>query len=403
VTLETAAARPDLVAVPERPFALHEGEPVLLRTLFRAGVRPRWLLLIVPVLVAILGLAAIVDGHLTQTDLGSKLCRDGAAYLADRTKDCYQRYQRSAEFSLARDLPTLLVALVLGLTPYLIYKQWWHLRKLLPEMRRARIAYLSESNLEVFNAEIDNVNSHCVNVSRFSALTMLISAMSVLFVAVAERQYGMFYRLAPQDDAGWVHRAYAGWWANFDTAPIAWIVYVLLGTIGVYFIVTMNLVGGRVVKFLTDTRNDVTYAASVENLDGYYGWSNARGVLVATYWALAIHGIGLALIAITLPFPISLVFLAPLFAQWILVLPIYVLVPITLMRRNIRRYKFEQLIEIEQRLAEAEEDDLMTRNELARRAEMVRSIRELPFARLRDILFLIFTLVAGFASIYSAL
>jgi len=236
---------------------------------------------------------------------------------------------------------------------------------------------------------------------------------------VASQRSGIYPRLAPgnlraADIASWTQAAYSSWWANFDHSIFGWLAYFWIGYIGLYYIVTMNLIGGRVVLLLWQTRRLVSFGADPDDEDGYYGWATAREVLAATYTACAVHSVALLLVVLMVPGR-SVWFLLPVAIFWLAVIPPYFLVPLILARRSVTRFKAwqESLLAREIASLRRYEDTLQeqsARLELLHNRELlyqrllrVRRIPNLPFRRLKDTVLLILTVVTSAISIYGTL
>ena len=237
---------------------------------------------------------------------------------------------------------------------------------------------------------------------------MAIAATSMLFV-VASQRYGIFPSVAPSTasaitQAAWSRDAYVHWWANFDFAIPGWLAYCVIGTCGLYFIITMNVIGSRVVLLIWRTRNYITYGADPDNRDEYYGWLQARHILAPTYIALAVHGFGIFLAATMVP-PGAIWFLIPVAGQWFLVLGPYIYIPMSLVTKNIMAYREQETARLVKLLDELAVQPMGVQRErdretVAQRLERVRSIRSLPFRRFGDLSLLLFTIFSSVASLY---
>jgi hypothetical protein len=149
---------------------------------------------------------------------------------------------------------------------------------------------------QLFQREIDLANQYFVRAGRRSGNTMAAAAACMLLV-VASQRYGVFPSLAPAKpsqvtQAAWSKAAYVQWWANFASGISGWLVYFAIGMLGLYFIITMNVIDSRVVILIWRTWQFITYSADPDNRDGYYGWLQARKILAPTYAALRYMGWG---------------------------------------------------------------------------------------------------------------
>jgi hypothetical protein len=271
---------------------------------------------------------------------------------------------------------------------------------------------------ESFLHEIELANQYFVRAGRRSGAAMAAATACMLLVVAAQR-HGVFPSLTPtlitsrhsplpqrSWAAEWTKDAYQLWWANFSSPVAGWLVYFAIGTVGLYFIITMNVIGGRVVILVWRTRHLIEYGSDPDNRDGYYGWLPVRRILAPTYTALAVHGFAIFLSATMIP-PAALPFLIPVGGQWLLVLGPYLFVPAWLVAKNIVAYKEQEISRLAglldslaaKPMTVARERD---RETVAQRVERVRNIPPLPFRRARDLLVLWFTILASAASIYGA-
>lgn len=398
---------------PERlELAVFEGESTL-RFLARHKVPPSVLLLIPVVAITAMAIISSAEHRFTMNGLSTAWCHDMAHRLILRPKwSCLRHPELSPAFPLLRDAASLVAAVILAGTPYLMYRQWLGMRDLYPTMmRRGVLQFASAGDSEsAFLGRLDEVNNYFTQAGRRSVIQATTAMLCILLAVMAERQ-GLYPSLAPTSlgeaaRSTWTRNAYSTWWANFDSGTWGWLIYVLIGYCGIYYIITMNIIGGRVVIFIWRTRKLVTYGADPENRDGYFGWLQARKILAPTYTAVALHGVCLYLIATMVPRS-ALWFLLPVMGQWLITLPFYMFVPLSITWRSISSFKkreSQRIVDIIDSLPSDPVDvDAQRDRELwAQRLERVRSIRELPFRRTKDVAISVVTAVATIASLYGA-
>ena len=382
-----------------------------LRFLAARDVAPRFLLLLAPLFVLSLVIISAADGHLTTPNLPGLWCQDAGHYLLSPNWPCLKPGNQEVAFPLLRDLPSLGCAIILGISPYLVYSQWFGIRDLYREMFRQGLICFRDDNPNaelLFRREIARANDYFARAGRRSSVAMAIAATSMLFV-VASQRYGIFPSVAPSaasavTETAWSKDAYVHWWANFDFAIPGWLAYCVIGTVGLYFIITMNVIGSRVVILIWRTRNYIRYGADPDNRDEYYGWLQARQILAPTYIALAVHGLGIFLAATMVPLE-ALWFLIPVAGQWFLALGPYMYVPMSLVTKNITAYREQETARLVKLLDELALQPMSVERErdretVAQRLERVRSIRSLPFRRFGDLSLLLFTIFSSVASLY---
>jgi hypothetical protein len=356
---------------PSLRLRIFNGDLAFLDRLRRRG-SDGWTLLALPVLaIAVPVLFSLIDGNFSQPNIGGLISHDTAVYL--HTSKWGGGTVPSGEVSLLRDLPTLLVFAILMVTPFLMYRQWSGIAVFLDEMERRGV--LSFPNGRAAVAEkIARCNSYFTRAASFNAYAMLAAVGSVMLVTVAQRHDGVYSALSA-GPAG-VAIDYDHWWASSTSAPVNAVVYVIIGSLGIYVAFLQEMYGGRTVLLLWQLRRDVRYGADPDNIDGSYGWSEIQGILTATWISILLDGVGFALISLSLSHNKAL-YLLPLLGQWLITAPLYIGLPIFLTRKNIRSFQRDEIARLGA-LYEAS-NDLAQRGAIADRLDRVRKIRVLPF------------------------
>jgi hypothetical protein len=175
-----------------------EGDATL-RFMAARDVAPRVLLLLAPFFVFSLVAISAADGHLTTQNLPTLWCQDAGHYLFSPNWPCLNHRIQSTDFPLLRDLPSLGCAIILGVSPYLVYSQWFGIRDLYLAMFRQGLVGFRDDIPEaerLFRHEVARANDYFVRAGRRSSVAMAIAAISMLFV-VASQRYGVFPSIAP--------------------------------------------------------------------------------------------------------------------------------------------------------------------------------------------------------------
>jgi len=296
-------------------------------------------LLLLPVLtLGTLFLLARLGDELSQPNLIGLLCRDVKAYVSANERLCASA-PSSEQMSLLRDLPLLLTILLLSFTPALMFRQWTGIELFLASMEDRQILAWPKGRAVVAQ-EVLTCNAYFRRVAKWSTAALGFSFLSVCIVCKA-LAVGRVYPVLGVTGHG-TGVEYSSWWAGISSGGWAWVGYVGWGTLFVYSVVLQNLYGGRVVLLLWRTRNAISYAADVDNFDGRYGWSDVRKILLCTWTAIIIHGISMAMVAISLPGRPA-IYLSPLLFQWLVTTPFYIGIPVYLIGRNISRWKATEL------------------------------------------------------------
>lgn len=401
----------------ERELALniYSGEPMLLRTLFVKRVPASRLLALPAVVVPLMMLAAGTGGELTTSGLVSLWCHDFAhlALLESRLA-CADIAAPSTSFPLFRDWPVLIVAIILSLTPYLLFRQWAALERFVPSLLHFKcIVFPDPASRTAYEKEVERANRFYVRAGDRGALYAAIGFVSVLLVTVAAARSGIYERFAPDgltanEVRAWARESYDQWWATYDNWP-GWLCYVVVGSVGIYTIVLQDVMGWRAVYFMWRTRDLVEYRANWGNPDGFYGWGEGRRVIAFTYASVVVHGFALAMIGVSLPLNAAVFFMGPLLLCWALTVPFCVFIPCHIVRRKVREYKERERRRLAGRISDLDHegslssDQILTREALINDRERLENIKDLPIKRRRDTPFVTLTFLASLASIYGAI
>jgi len=277
------------------------------------------------------------------------------------------------------------------------------------------IARIASEHARDVNHEIQVVNRYYRAAGRHGAVLAAFSILVTLLATIGFGQLGMFQALTPTGlgkaaFVAWRHQAYTNWWANYQRHPVGWMAYVILSSIGAYYSILLNVVGGPILHFLWRTRRLIRYEANVDSVDGYWGYMGVRQVMRYTYTALVIHGVGFALLAFVMPAPLAVLFLIPLLAQWLTVLVFDTFIPSRLLGPSIRLWKARELkriqLIIDRHRAASGYDDSQREAVIAplrQWADRVREVRTYPFGRPRDILYVGLSVTSAIVTILGAI
>jgi hypothetical protein len=296
----------------------------------------------------------------------------------------------------------MIIILVAGIEPILIYRQWLGFERLFPSMIRRRLVKPTPGSESLLLEEVRRANRFFGRVGRSSGVLALIAVLAAMVIVLAEQQgvYGVFGGEGPHQNN------YGDWWASFSTYPLAWAAYSLIVGAGLYAAVVMNVVAARPVLILWRTRSALRATASPDNEDGYFGWKQAREILSAGYIATALYGIAISCLLLTVSGGAWWA-AALLILQWLAVLPAHLYVPLSFTVKAIRDYKEEAISRLTEELAVLEGNDGLAaeqgRELIAQRLERVRQIRALPFRSAKDIFAALFLFVASLCSIYAVI
>ncbi|MGW5922295.1 hypothetical protein ACWFPY_25185 [Nocardia fluminea] len=328
------------------------------------------------------GAAAYLVGDLTMANLPIAVCQDLANLLNATQLPCSTLSPEPATMPLLRDVFSGILLLSAVLTPYLVYKQWTGFDGLVPTLESRHIIESKQTGIDGLKSlkdEVERINTYFQKHGSSSLTPAFVAALAMAALMSGERTE--IYRfLGPSGVEPWSAEIFAHWWANPQNNSLAWLLYFMVGFIAVYYVVRMNLVGGRVVLGIWRVRKDVLFGLDLDNLDGNYGWKPVMRMLTATYSALLLHGLGLLSLMVLLSIP-KWFLLVPLLGQWLLVLPFYLFVPIYVVVRDVTEYKRRREAEIVALLSAVPVNDHVQRAALSQRLEAIRKLPVAPFKK----------------------
>ncbi len=277
--------------------------------------------------------------------------------------------------SALRDVPSLILVFLAPMTVPLAVRQWDNITRFLSAMSERGILTLRDDHL--VRNEVSECNRFFTKWSAWNPIVALGALLAVLLIVRAQTTGRVYPFLQVSDRSYGI--APHNWWLTLDGESVAGMLFFGLAVCVVYVIFIQTIHGSRVILLLWRTRSAMVGGIQVSNSDGYWGWSEVRGILLATWSLILIHGTCLTMVGLSLPRrqPFELV-LAPLLFQWLLVSPVYMLLPFWITRRHVRRWKraesarLRQLIAMENRDAE--------RRSLEQRMADLRKIRVKPFS-----------------------
>jgi len=281
-------------------------------------------------------LAALADGHLMQPHLSGVLCQDARSYLGAKPHLCRQ-YAFSPRLTALRDIPSLVVVFALAMTAPLALRQWDNITRFLSAMAaRGNLTLLDGQRVY---QEVANCNQYFARWSAWNPVVAVASVLAVLIIVRAQTT-GLVYpilRTGPNGSAGIRPES---WWLTITGLTWSGMLYFLLGAVVIYIIFIQTIHGSRVVLLLWRIRRVIQGGLIPTDPDRYYGWSEVRAILLATWSLIIIHGVCLAMVGLSLPSHQRYEYvLAPLLFQWLLVSPIYLSVPFWITRRNVASWK----------------------------------------------------------------
>ncbi len=277
--------------------------------------------------------------------------------------------------SALRDLPSLVLVFLIPMTVPLAIRQWDNITRFLSAMSERDILTIKDDQLVY--SEVSECNRYFSKWAAWNPVVAFVAVLAVLLIVRAQtagRVYP-FLQVSPHRYGITPHN----WWLTITGVSLAGMLFFALGCVVVYIIFIQTINGSRVVLLLWRTRHAMTGGIRIADPDGYHGWSEVRGILLATWSLIIIHGVCLAMVGLSLPRrqPVALV-LAPLLFQWIVVSPVYMLLPFWITRRHVTGWKRSERARLRQ-LRAAETSDAEQRT-LEQQLADLRKVRVNPFS-----------------------
>jgi hypothetical protein len=293
-------------------------------------------------------------------------------------------------FPLLRDYPTVLLVVLTSVTLTLIYRQWAILEDLLPELQRRGVLLFDDKDSPSIIQAADETNSGIARMGGHTGTYVVVAVMLSLFLVFAQRATGIFAFLSPSNGSAelkvsWTRDAYRSWWASLDTHQFGFVAYFCLALLAIYYMLKQNEVAVRYLWFFWRLRGKISYGVNLSGgADEFHGWGIIRQLLLTIYMSIIVHAITLTALFLVIPVE-EFQWVIPLLAIFMILNPLYVIVPLILLRRGACRYKEAEILRIVRLVKEEEsrcQDPLQVlrlrvlgRNEVA----FIRSIPNIPF------------------------
>lgn len=337
---------------------------------FTRGWRSRRFALLAPVLILIGVVASAVSGSL------GGLRDFTPAVDSERLFGIGHPHASPATFPFARDYPSWLFVMCIVLTYALVHAQWKAMRSCFPELaangvirprrearcnwyqrllRIDRLAAAARSEYAVDNM-LQSCNRSFDRIASFGPVTALVTVGIVALLMLSEQRNGVFEVLAPprlSDSArqAWISASYHGWWAG-SNHTLGVFVYAGIASLGLFLIVSQNIVGFVAVYCVMALPAVVEFDADWINRDGCYGWSPLGRTFRTVCWSIALHGVAISLLLVTLGIE-NFRWVLVLAITWIVILPLYLVVPILIFRKVSKTARKAREIEVQSGFFEA--------------------------------------------------
>ncbi|WP_066366422.1 hypothetical protein [Herbidospora mongoliensis] len=283
-------------------------------------------------------------------------------------------------FPLLRDFTSLLCGFLVVTGFALLHRNWHYVSTALTALRESRTIVprpVPKSN--VFSrllgidrllagdegTALDRLDHKFGVVTTRTKIVLFGSVVFVSFIFATLLANGLsqnaFRVFAPRgvsaaEQAQWVELAKQNWWAGPEH-PLGVVIYTVLAFLAMVLIFTFNVVGVLTVYFSVALYFAADLRADWYNRDGRFGWTPVARVYRTTYWALVLLGTAIAVLIAALgsSVPISVFGLILLY---VLLAPVYTLVPWLCFRTVERAAKQARIAELSELLADVDERDL---------------------------------------------
>jgi hypothetical protein len=215
---------------------------------------------------------------------------------------------------------------------------------------------------------LDRLEDRLGNVSpRTKALlTIFVAIASFAFATVLGNSLSqnLFRVLAPTDatpeeQEHWLTLAKQNWWAG-PNHPAGLVIYSAMAILAVTLIIVINVVGITAVYVVVALYFVAEPRADWYNRDGRYGWTPVARVFRSAYWALALFGMGIAMLVMVLGPNVS-ISVVSLIVLYLLLVPVYTLVPWLVFRTVEGAVKKRRHEELSTAVKDIDEHDLAKR------------------------------------------
>ncbi|WP_455410051.1 hypothetical protein [Streptomyces hiroshimensis] len=322
----------------------------LFRWFQRRRLPPRLLLLSLPVQLVPLVACSGFDGNLTLPG------------FPDVARADFRRLVRlgagSPDFSvpLVRDYPSLINVVIAAFTLLLAFENCRRIADFPSGLHARGLILVPPHSRTTVRIAVMRANRWFAACGRHSWAVALVSLAVGGLLSGAYREGGVFLWLAPGTDdearREWSMRAYASWWASPEagglTGPVA---YVLVASGIAYVIIKHNFMGLCMMSFFFAIRKDVAYVFDTANPDGCHGWKAMRDLLHGVVVSLLISLVGFCSLFLSLSVR-QVSWTAPFLLLFLLCVPVFLLVPLVLLRSGTKRYREQEIARLQDCFAE---------------------------------------------------
>jgi hypothetical protein len=167
-----------------------------------------------------------------------------------------------------RDYAALLLTVTIILSVPFVYGIFKSMSVLHAELEENKcIRYIGNGRERIISV-INELNDRLKNYGRWARLVIFAILATVTFVNLGLKQH--LYPFLGIDDL------YDRWWAQAFPIHLGGLVWIVVGSLGIYMVYVAVILGVTYVKFLSKCRDNYFFGANRFNPDGFYGWSRMR-------------------------------------------------------------------------------------------------------------------------------
>ncbi|MEU6848604.1 hypothetical protein ABZ901_01490 [Actinacidiphila alni] len=181
-----------------------------------------------------------------------------------------------------RDYPSWLLTFSIAWSVPLVYGIFRSLQTLHESLDKSGCIRCDDAARASLKAAVDDLNAKFAKHGRFSWLVLL--GFAVVVTGINLRLQGRLFHFLGSD------ALYEHWWGRAMPLTIGGVVWIFMGTVGLYMFYAEAVVGIRYVKFLKQCKDDYKFGTNPLNPDNFYGWavlrravSNLQGGLTCTF------------------------------------------------------------------------------------------------------------------------
>lgn len=170
-----------------------------------------------------------------------------------------------------RDYPALFLTVTIMLAVPFVYGILRSMSVLHAELEKNEcIGYVGNGREQIISV-INKLNDRLRNYGNWAPVIVF-----VILVSVTSMNFGLKRQLYPFLG---IDNLYDTWWTQAFPIHLGGLVWILVGSLGIYMIYVAVILGITYIKFLRNCRGNYFFKANRLNPDGFYGWSRMRECL----------------------------------------------------------------------------------------------------------------------------